>query len=278
MRRGSLTGIIMIILAVLFCAFSTQAMENTDFYDLVYKLGELSSDYPKISLIKNNTLNETVTADQIALLLEYIKNVDERLYLLEELVPFIEDPENSVSILYSFKDIPSRNKAIPILKSIPVPSQETETSKDTATKDGSSSNTNTTDVQNSSNAENNVVININMSSENQNKNDSGSSGQPAQNVKAPMDQEKFQSLILQLNGKYYDEEKLDLLELAIPNKYFTSWQVINILKTIYYSSSQLDALRLLASKISDPENKHTIIDVFHYSSDKKEAKDILMNI
>jgi len=85
----------------------------------------------------------------------------------------------------------------------------------------------------------------------------------------------FNQLMNSLENEGFSDDKLNLLRSAASSNSFTSSQVSQILGKFDFSSDQLAALRLVKDRFEDYQNRHSVISVFKYSSDKEDAQRIL---
>lgn len=85
----------------------------------------------------------------------------------------------------------------------------------------------------------------------------------------------FAAFAKRVEDAYYNSEKLELLKHQVHFSFFTSGQVKQLLDPLYYSSTKLDALTILAPRIVDPERSMTIYDTFTYASSKAKARGII---
>jgi len=69
--------------------------------------------------------------------------------------------------------------------------------------------------------------------------------------------------------------KLELLEEAADYSYFTTDQAMQLLPLISFSDDRMDGVRLLWPRILDRQNGHRFYELFKFSSDKKELRELL---
>lgn len=89
-----------------------------------------------------------------------------------------------------------------------------------------------------------------------------------------MQDASFERLLGQLDGAF-SSDQVNLVRSAAQANTFRSHQVRTMLEHLSFSSTQLEALRIVADRIEDPENAFEILAAFTFSSDKREAQEIL---
>jgi len=91
----------------------------------------------------------------------------------------------------------------------------------------------------------------------------------------PMAEDSLQTLEATINNQTFPDDKVGVLQQAAGYSFFTVQQVQRLLSQFTFSSNKVDALKLLAPQIIDPENGYQLMDAFFHSSDKEEARLIL---
>lgn len=102
-----------------------------------------------------------------------------------------------------------------------------------------------------------------------------SGGQPR--GPAAMGDAEFKDLEDRIDDEAFADDQLGVLRTAASHNDFTADQVVRLLDLFTHSSDKIDALRVVAGNIVDPENQHVVIDAFVHSSDKDEAESILQS-
>lgn len=91
----------------------------------------------------------------------------------------------------------------------------------------------------------------------------------------PMAKDRFEVLLAQLNQESFEEERNAILSTAARRNFFTAAQVKRVLQPLSFGDEKLSALRILAPKIVDKENNHTILASFTFEDEKVAARAIL---
>lgn len=85
----------------------------------------------------------------------------------------------------------------------------------------------------------------------------------------------FETLLEEIDGQSFSDDKLMVLRSAAREAFFSTAQVKALLGGFVHSSDKLDLLRAVAGRIVDRENIFTIYGALVHSSDKEEARRIL---
>ncbi len=91
----------------------------------------------------------------------------------------------------------------------------------------------------------------------------------------PISDEEFSSLTNAIKSESFEENKLNVVEIAARSSFFTVNQVIKLVELFNYSSGKLKAVELTYPKIADKHNAHLLFNAFTYSSDKEKLKEII---
>lgn len=94
---------------------------------------------------------------------------------------------------------------------------------------------------------------------------------------APLSGERFDILFSKIKKKSFDDDKLEIIEVASLGCRYTCSQCVKILQLFPFDSEKLKALQFLAPQIVDERNNYDIIKVFTFDSDKEKAARILQN-
>jgi len=94
---------------------------------------------------------------------------------------------------------------------------------------------------------------------------------------APMalDEADFAALLAAIDAEAHGSSKLRVLADATSHAWFSVDQVKRVLAKFSFSSDQLQALKLLAPQLADPQNSFRIYESFTFDSDKEKARQIL---
>lgn len=93
-----------------------------------------------------------------------------------------------------------------------------------------------------------------------------------------MNNKDFELLYAGIEKEPFAKGRIQSLELAIVNKYFTSKQCVQLMSLFPFNGDKLKALHLLAPHILDSENYIEIVNSFPFSSDREKAREELTRI
>lgn len=102
---------------------------------------------------------------------------------------------------------------------------------------------------------------------------SGSIKKISKTIDTHSDNNKIEKLYNRIKEKHFDKERLEVLEFNIGRTYLNCKQAAHILSLFSFEENKINALKLIASKITDIENYEIILDVFFFN--EEEAKSIL---
>lgn len=102
---------------------------------------------------------------------------------------------------------------------------------------------------------------------------SGSIKKISKTIDTHSDDNKIEKLYNRIKEKHFDKERLEVLEFNIGRTYLNCKQAVHILSLFSFEENKINALKLIASKITDIENYEIILDVFFFN--EEEAKSIL---
>lgn len=102
---------------------------------------------------------------------------------------------------------------------------------------------------------------------------SGSIKKISKTIDTHSDNNKIEKLYNRIKEKHFDKERLEVLEFNIGRTYLNCKQAVHILSLFSFEEKKINALKLIASKITDIENYEIILDVFFFN--EEEAKSIL---
>lgn len=90
-----------------------------------------------------------------------------------------------------------------------------------------------------------------------------------------LDAASFGILYNKVKKANFDDNRLDLLEVACLRCYFSSEQCGRILSLFSFNHGKMEALRLMNPRLVDRRNEHLILDQFTFGSDKEKASLLL---
>jgi len=85
----------------------------------------------------------------------------------------------------------------------------------------------------------------------------------------------LESLLERLEDASFAEDQLNILRTAAKHNRFRTEQVLRILKVFSFEEDRLKAVRILRSRIVDPENLHALYEAFDFSDSREELEDLL---
>ena len=92
-----------------------------------------------------------------------------------------------------------------------------------------------------------------------------------------LDDASFSRLYNKVKGASFDDNKLDLIEVASIGCFYSCSQTARMMKMFTFGDAQLKVLRLMAPHIVDPENAIAIYNVLTFDSEKSKAGEIMRN-
>ncbi len=98
---------------------------------------------------------------------------------------------------------------------------------------------------------------------------------PPPPVVYPMADAALQDLMRAIKRESFSENRLRVLQQAVPGHYFVVAQAQQVLSIFSFSGDRLAAMRLLKPRLLDRENFFKLYDSFSFSSEKAELKKIL---
>lgn len=87
--------------------------------------------------------------------------------------------------------------------------------------------------------------------------------------------EAFSILYKRVKEASFDKDKKNLIEVASLGCYYSCQQSAQILKIFSFDSEKLNALKLMAPRIVDPQNVHVICQQFTFDDGKQQAARIV---
>lgn len=88
----------------------------------------------------------------------------------------------------------------------------------------------------------------------------------------PMTAEAFARLLKALDDASFSDEKYAIVKEAASKNYFTSGQVLKILRKFDFEEDKLKVAKLLYPRVVDPENFFVVYEAFDFSSSKEELR------
>lgn len=98
---------------------------------------------------------------------------------------------------------------------------------------------------------------------------------PAPAPITPMAEPRFLALVEQVKAASFSEDRVQVIKTAAANNHFRSAQVSRLLETAPFDEEKHQIVVILAPKIVDRENQHTILEAFRFSSSREEAAKVL---
>ena len=86
---------------------------------------------------------------------------------------------------------------------------------------------------------------------------------------------KFNSLLKQIKSAGFDDERQTIIKSASLRNHFNCSQLGRILDILPFDDERIEAARLIAPKIVDRENSHTVLSHLKFDDEKKKIADIL---
>lgn len=85
----------------------------------------------------------------------------------------------------------------------------------------------------------------------------------------------FSILYNKVKKASFDDNKLDLIEVASLGCYYSCSQTIRMMKIFTFADERLKVLNLMAPRIVDPQNAIDIYKLFSFDSDKDKTGEIM---
>uniref|UniRef100_A0A7V3ZXI0 DUF4476 domain-containing protein n=1 Tax=candidate division WOR-3 bacterium TaxID=2052148 RepID=A0A7V3ZXI0_UNCW3 len=93
----------------------------------------------------------------------------------------------------------------------------------------------------------------------------------------PMTEESFQKLLEQVQREWNTQNKLAILEVAAINNYFSTDQIVRIMRSFYSDDDKIEAVKITVKKIADRENLYLLLNEVTFSRSKEELRKLLQN-
>jgi hypothetical protein len=94
-------------------------------------------------------------------------------------------------------------------------------------------------------------------------------------VKNAMSEPDFSRFLDNVESESFSDDQLRIIRLASRDSWFMVSQIVRIIEVLSFSDDQLEALRIMYSRVTDPQNSHNIVNAFTFSSDKEDAERIM---
>ena len=88
----------------------------------------------------------------------------------------------------------------------------------------------------------------------------------------PMDEASLSSLVSAVEKASFSDQQVDVLRTAAAHNHFTCAQVVRLIGPIHFSTDRVNAVRVLAPQVVDPQNAYVIEDALTFSSEKEEVR------
>lgn len=90
-----------------------------------------------------------------------------------------------------------------------------------------------------------------------------------------LDDASFSKFYNKVRKASFDNEKFDLIEVASLGCWYSCAQTAQVMKMFTFGDDRMTVLRLMASRIVDPQNTADIYRLFSFDSDKAKVGEIL---
>ena len=91
----------------------------------------------------------------------------------------------------------------------------------------------------------------------------------------PLDDASFSKLYNKVRNASFNDTKFDLIEVASLGCWYSCAQTARMMRLFTFSDDRMRVLRLMASRIVDPQNSADIYGIFTFSNDKAKVGEIL---
>jgi hypothetical protein len=98
---------------------------------------------------------------------------------------------------------------------------------------------------------------------------------PPAPVYQPIAERELQRIMTAMSREPFGDDKMNVLESAVGNNYFTVEQVMKVLPQFQFSKDKLQAVRVLWVRVLDRQNSFQLYNAFQFSNDKAELKRII---
>jgi hypothetical protein len=98
---------------------------------------------------------------------------------------------------------------------------------------------------------------------------------PPAPVYQPIAERELQRIMNAMAREPFGDDKMNVLETAVGNNYFTVHQVMQVLPQFQFSKDKLEAVRVLWSRVLDRQNSFQLYNAFQFPNDKAELKRII---
>lgn len=101
------------------------------------------------------------------------------------------------------------------------------------------------------------------------------SGRSGRSGEMEMATAEFEALKQQVSNASFDHERDGILKLAARANYFTCAQAAELLGAWSFDPQRLSALEVIAPRLIDTEQRHSLLDLFDFDTHKARAAEIL---
>ena len=92
-----------------------------------------------------------------------------------------------------------------------------------------------------------------------------------------LDDASFSKLYNKVRRKSFDDDKLELLEVACLDCNFSCQQAAQLMKIFTFDDKRMKVLQMVAPRIIDPQNANDIRNIFTFDSQKNKVGEIMRN-
>jgi len=90
-----------------------------------------------------------------------------------------------------------------------------------------------------------------------------------------MKKDDYSDLKKSINNRNFESTNSATLKTAIDNNYFTSEQVVELLRYFTYEDSKLEIAKYIYKKVCDPGNFFKVYEAFDFDSSVQELKNYI---
>lgn len=90
-----------------------------------------------------------------------------------------------------------------------------------------------------------------------------------------MSSSDFERLISNVEDESFSDDQLRIIRLSARSAYYTVDQIVRMIGVLTFSEDQIEALRIMYDRVTDPQNAHNIPNAFTFSEDKAAAERII---
>ena len=90
-----------------------------------------------------------------------------------------------------------------------------------------------------------------------------------------MSNSSFETLLMSIKGNSFDDGRLNILSSAMLSNRVSSAQAQSLMKSLTFDKNRLEAARMMAGRLCDPQNNYLLYDALTFDSDKDTLRGIL---